>query len=510
MKNFIEKLLNESKFDEAEKFIFSEIRNNNFLHLLELYACVLKSQKKWEGLIDVLKIISLIEGWTSSNYASLIQALRNIGDLEAAERMAKKAVIKFPKNISIQSEFAWNAQVQGDWVEAVRRLEVLIELNDFLPSARVVKRLNYAKEEVAKLKKISFDFQKDSFEISRDLILTTYPEHKSQNVGDNLICYSAMQLIKSRNSSFNPFIVFRDVSLDNLSNAKIKKIIAPGFSVSQKVYPDIYKLYKDLDRLPQFYPVGCSFQSPNPSVKAFEENDYDKKTLEFLDFVVRRSGPLPCRDLMIVQMLHRNNIDAYYIGDMAIYDENYIFKEFENISCINSVVFTIQHSPRYNDQASNLINLIKKYCKAAKLYVAFHSKPNENSLRIANYANDIGFEILHLYGDVENLKIYDRIDVHIGYRLHGHISFLRRRKPSILMVEDVRSLGFCKTTGTSIGCFEGLTSNGDQVDESAPIQAMDFFCDQISVGFRDYRSTFKFIDETYANFVSPFFDRISK
>lgn len=338
------------------------------------------------------------------------------------------------------------------------------------------------------------------------LFLTTYPEHKSQNVGDNLIAHSTIDLIRQFNPDFEPTIVFREKSLDGFSKKKVKHIIAPGFSVANGVYPGLFPLYTDLGRLTNFHPVGCSFQHPIPSRDSFNAALYDEQTKDFLKLVVDRAGPLPCRDQLIVDMLtHQLGIPAYYSGDMAIYDAQYLATSFKPPREIKSLVFTVQHHLHYLEQSVELLKRIKAAFPGAKLYVALHSKPNSVSSTVAARASQLGFETLHQYKDIANLETYKAIDLHIGYRLHGHICFLRYRKPSILMVEDARSFGFAQTQGTAVGCFDAFDTDKGEPDAAAPARAMDFLRGEIAQGFQGYRPVFNFIDQTYRETVEPYF-----
>lgn len=108
------------------------------------------------------------------------------------------------------------------------------------------------------------------------------------------------------------------------------------------------------------------------------------------------------------------------------------------------------------------------------------------------------------------MDVYDDMDLHIGYRLHGHISFLRRRKPPVLLVEDARSYGLAHTPGTDVGCFEALSLATLEADPAAPEKAMAFVDGQIRCGFQDYQRVFSFIDKTYAGFVKPYFDDLAR
>tara|TARA_R110001583_G_scaffold127562_1_gene279204 strand:+ start:7304 stop:9442 length:2139 start_codon:yes stop_codon:yes gene_type:complete len=343
----------------------------------------------------------------------------------------------------------------------------------------------------------------------KNLVLTTFPGHKSKNVGDSMIARSATELLSARNPGFKAFTLFREQSLDNYQDGSIKRIIAPGFSVSNGAYPALYQLYSNLDRMPEFHPIGCSFQHSIASRKSFEEYTYNQNSVDFLNFIAKRVGAIPCRDQLIVELLQRHDIPAIYSGDLVLFDKDHLHTLFTPPNLVDTVAFSIQHHPKYDEQSFSILSLICNIFPTAKKIVTFHSKPSPSSSRIANFATVLGFEERHLYGDSENLDAYDDIDLHVGYRLHGHISFLRRRKPSILLVEDARSYGFSRTSGTSIGCFDALNEETEQPSQTVTDEVRVYINGQLTTQFEDYPPMFDFIDKTYDEFVGPFFDNLA-
>ncbi|MFT6072888.1 MAG: hypothetical protein ACJAXL_001436, partial [Alphaproteobacteria bacterium] len=339
-----------------------------------------------------------------------------------------------------------------------------------------------------------------------DILLTTFPGHKSRNVGDNFITYSVINMIKLNYPQYDPTILFRETPLDNHTN--VSNIVAPGFSISNNTYPELFKLYSDINNLPNFYPIGASFQHILPSREVFENYEYNQETLDFLNLVAQKCGEIPCRDQLIVDLLKRFNIPACYSGDMVLFDPDVIGTPFKPPQTIKSIAFTIQHHPKYYDQSIALLNRIKQEYPNTRLFVCLHSKPNKMSLDVAAEAKKIGFEEKHLYGDIENLKFYDEIDLHIGYRLHGHITFLRKRKPSILMVEDARAFGFSRTEGTSIGCIDALSLTTLEADMKQIEVAIEYTKQQIKTHFSDYNTVFAFIDKTYNEYLKGYFSKI--
>lgn len=343
-----------------------------------------------------------------------------------------------------------------------------------------------------------------------DIVVTTYPRHKSQNVGDHLITHSVLQMLKSRLPDFRPEIVFREKPLDGFTKKTRHNVIAPGFSLSNGTYPALFPLFAELERMENFFPVGCSFQNIKIGRDAFFETGYDAATIDFLRKINERHGAFPCRDMLIVERLRHFGFEAFYCGDMALFEEGMIGSEFTPPRRVETVAITLQHHVQYLEQSVQLMKSIRANFPEVRRFVSLHSKPGAMYKTLETRAKQLGCEILHLYGDVENLDRYASIDLHVGYRLHGHIHFLRKRKPSILLVEDARSWGFAHTPGTDVGCFDAFDAGAGEPNEFAPEKAVSFLSEQISCDFEGYRPVFEFIDRTYQSVVAPMMDRISE
>lgn len=343
-----------------------------------------------------------------------------------------------------------------------------------------------------------------------NLLLTTYPAHRSLNVGDSLITNSAIDLITARYRNYAPEVLFRQTDLDSLIERKIASIVAPGFSVSEGVYRGTYPLFSDLGCLSSFFPIGCSFQQPLQTEASFLEFKYSNQTADFLACLAEKFGPYPCRDAMIVEILEKNGIPAVYCGDLALYDEGMLNRCFTPPDSVQSAVFTIGHHPKYVVQSLQVLELMRSTLPEAQLFVSFHSKPTEHALTIAQHAFKLGFAELRPYGSSRNLSCYDQIDIHVGYRLHGHIFFLRKKKPSILLGEDVRSYGVWRTPGINTGCFLAFLPQTLAADADAPHRAIEFLKHQMSDRFRIYQDCFASIERTYHEIIAPYFNNLCR
>ena len=65
---------------------------------------------------------------------------------------------------------------------------------------------------------------------------------------------------------------------------------------------------------------------------------------------------------------------------------------------------------------------------------------------MASLAWEVG-EVRDVSYELDRIAFYDESDIHIGYRVHGHLRFLAARKPSVLLEEDGRGGGFTQVLG---------------------------------------------------------------
>ncbi|MBK29023.1 MAG: hypothetical protein CMO77_09330 [Verrucomicrobiales bacterium] len=342
----------------------------------------------------------------------------------------------------------------------------------------------------------------------KNIVLTTYPTYTTGNVGDAMITDAFVKLIKEHNENFEYVRVFRGESLDKLDMQHVKNIFAPGFSVSPNTYPKNYKLFAETNKLKNFnfVPFGCSYQHFVPQNSSFSKEFYDDNSIEFLKDL---SGvaPIPCRDRKITEMLMSMGIDAFYVGDLVLFDPEYINTGYFGNKEIKKVAFTIQHKAKYCEQSKSILTMLRqKFGSDVKIFVTLHGAHSAITKKVIAHAKTLDMEIVELFGESENLSFYDDVDLHVGYRLHGHISVLRRRKPSILLVEDARAFGFSATSETSYGCFQAM--DGNKVSEKALEEVQLFLEESLESEFKDYQKVFDFIDTQYNEVIYPYFSKL--
>jgi hypothetical protein len=135
--------------------------------------------------------------------------------------------------------------------------------------------------------------------------------------------------------------------------------------------------------------------------------------------------------------------NATFNGDIAFYDKKYSNLTFEKNKPIKKIIISDPHRPAsYFDSMKVLIAGLKTIFPNAHIVIAQHNISKEVEL----FCDSNGFENMRIYEDKHSgLDIYDTADLHVGYRVHGHVSALKRRKYSYLLEQDGR------------GCDYGLT-----------------------------------------------------
>jgi polysaccharide pyruvyl transferase WcaK-like protein len=125
-----------------------------------------------------------------------------------------------------------------------------------------------------------------------------------------------------------------------------------------------------------------------------------------------------------------------------------IGEEFHRPDSIDKLVVTAPQARRYMPQAEELVERLSREYSDSNRILSFHSSPRGVDLELAETARQAGWETAFLSHDTDNLEIYRDSDLHIGYRLHGHLAHLRWRRPSIVFAEDSRVDGLTNTFGT--------------------------------------------------------------
>lgn len=298
-----------------------------------------------------------------------------------------------------------------------------------------------------------------------------------KNVGDFLIADRCKKLIKFHSPESEIIEISRYESLDDkleLVNSAKAIILAGGPGYLPNIYPSIFRLTRNLDDIKvPIIPLGMGWYGSGSSDLSVYTYKFTKKSMQLIERIKKDSKYFGCRDFYTTRMLKNNGIDnALMTGCPAWYDIEYIDKNFELEKDIETIVFSTPASGAYTEQCIESMKVVKEKYPKAKLICAFHrgiEKDRFTSDEEANRmiymkeeAEKLGYEIEDLSYDLSRMKIYDKCDLHVGYRVHAHIYCLSHRVRTILLNEDGRGAGVCNATNfPGIDCYiEIITQQG--------------------------------------------------
>ncbi|MCW8328232.1 polysaccharide pyruvyl transferase family protein [Photobacterium sp. SDRW27] len=280
------------------------------------------------------------------------------------------------------------------------------------------------------------------------VIVSTYPETGSKNIGDQLITTALVNLLKFvKGDEISISTVWREQDWDeikeelNNADAIIFACLAIRKSMHCKEYPYLDKII-ELNTPVAVIAAGTSLDVTKSKESAYE--DFSKETLLLLEKLDKKCLFFTTRGYLTQAFCERINMNnTHFSGDVAFFDETYGAKKFEPNKIIKKIVISDPHRAKmYLNSFDSLVKGMRELYPTAEITVALHG----NEPTIEAYAIREGLKVSKIYENrYEGLRIYDNADLHVGYRVHAHVSALKRRVYSYLLEQDGR------------GCDYGLT-----------------------------------------------------
>lgn len=278
-----------------------------------------------------------------------------------------------------------------------------------------------------------------------------------KNVGDFLITHRAKQLLKHfyPNEELIQYPNWQSLS-DNLDKINRSKavIILGGPGYQQNMYPGVYKFVPELNLIkPPIVPLGLGWKGISNELHTLKNYHFSESSLAFLHYLQKNKSILGCRDFYTEQVLNLQGFqNTMMTGCPAWYDLDSIGKPVNNPETINKLVFTPPQNRLFKDQGVSILRLLHEMFPTANKYCVFHrgitsddeytpTADEKNNIYLSNIAKSFKFEVIDAAYDLNKISFYDDCDIHIGYRIHAHLYFLSKRKPSIVINEDARGNG---------------------------------------------------------------------
>lgn len=315
------------------------------------------------------------------------------------------------------------------------------------------------------------------------LILSPYAKDGLKNSGDDLIIKSLINLLNFYEKvnynivSIAKSTINKEKTFNKININKYNALLVPGFRISiegQEILKIRLKYIQKaiINNIPIFL-IGSSWCIYPGTITQtrLKINSKEKALLKYI--INSKKNYLSTRDILTQKLLNNNNIKSDMSGDLALYDINQINNEL-NFNQLNKIAISLPHNINYYKDCTAIKDKIEKYYNC-KVYICSHQHMN-------NYYNYI-----NISGNYNNLDFYKTIDMHIGFRLHAHLWFLRNRKPSFLIAEDGRGNGHIKT-------WDDL---GLHIKYLKNINIIDIINKQLETNFDQTKNVLFKIDKTY-------------
>jgi hypothetical protein len=355
-------------------------------------------------------------------------------------------------------------------------------------------------------------------------VITTPP---TKNVGDHLITRSAKEIIKQVKGDVE---ILEYSMQDDLSNElekinNCKAIIVPSFAIREPIHPETFRFVPDMSKIKiPIFPLGMSWKGFPGDYETANTFKLQNTTVKFLSYISKQVPKILCRDHLTCHILKNHGINNFVMGgDPAWYDFPSLGKPMKRPEEIKSLVFTTPHAGWFNEQAKNILDMLSETFPNARKICSIHGGNGVEDVGVGQYAESIGFETIDVSNHLEQIDYYETMDLHVGYRLHGHISFLRKRIPSILLNEDSRGCGFSYSVG--VGGFDAFnrlhgfkqkwhfaTHRGRErimaADEKLPERVKTYLKEETESRFRKFVGVAELIDDTYEKVMKPYVESI--
>lgn len=291
------------------------------------------------------------------------------------------------------------------------------------------------------------------------VIVSTYPEQGSKNVGDQLITTCLKSLVLDKVSVAEFSVIWRAESWDNVKSA----VLAADhvFFACLALRPYMHK--KEYPYLKELVGSGIPFSviAAGTGLQVEENIDiystFSPESIALLKDVNDKAVVFTTRGAISQDFCLKIGLDkAVFSGDVAFYDKRFDDLRFEKGFECKKIVVSDPHRPLcYLEPMKVLICGLRDLFPGAEIIVAQHGV----NRTVDDYCAKNSIKTEKIYEDrFSGLKIYDEADIHVGFRIHAHVSALKRRKYSYLLEQDGRGCDYGVSINKKISVSNFLTS----------------------------------------------------
>lgn len=274
-----------------------------------------------------------------------------------------------------------------------------------------------------------------------------------KNSGDFLIAHRSQLLIQSIVQNCEIISMWEGEDFSQKENFEILEccdgiVYGGGPFFTNNIYPHDIPLIGDLDSIKKpMINIGGGWFGRDNKFSTIQNYPMNDKSIQLLKMIEASAMQLSCRDWYTVHMLREKGFRATMTGCPAWYDLNYIDNiDFLLPEEINTICISDPAVSKHMGLAIELIKWVKKRYPSAVIVLVYH-RGYDPKAELYKYAQNNDCIIKDISGGYEGFEIYDKCQLHVGFRVHAHIYNLSHRHFSILIEEDGRGAGVNNALG---------------------------------------------------------------
>ena|SRR5690554_1406000 len=292
----------------------------------------------------------------------------------------------------------------------------------------------------------------------RIVIVSTYPAQGSKNIGDKLITNHLINAI-SEFGDYDFDIIWRAETWETVKDVVLSAshVFFACLAIRPKMHKIEYPYLKDVVESGVPFSVIAAGTALNVGTISDIYSSFSTETRDLLKRVNEKATVATTRGYLSQEACHRLRLNKFiFSGDVAFYDSSRKGEEFRACRKIKKIVISDPHrSGQYLESFSALYDGIVDLFPGADVVVAQHGINYD----ISAFCESRAVKTEKIYENSDSgLDIYDDADLHVGFRVHAHVSALSRRVYSYLLEQDGR------------GCDYGLTINRKISVPNYPVQ----------------------------------------
>jgi len=280
-------------------------------------------------------------------------------------------------------------------------------------------------------------------------IITTYPETGSKNIGDQLITNSLKKVLSENQQNAKIRTVFR---ADNWENVKdvinnsdhiLFACLAIRANMLEIEYPFIINILQS--NIP-FSVIAAGTQISRQELNISFRN-FPEKTIQALRVIDQKATFFSTRGVLTQYFCEQIGLTSTKMsGDIAF--SMYSNPDFKSGKKIKRIAISDPHNPAmYVNSVAVLYQGLKQTYPNASIEFFLHGI--NPTIKELCEKNNIKYREIFL--DKNNgLDSYDNIDLHVGFRVHGHVTALSKGIYSYLLEQDGRGVEYGLTMNAKV------------------------------------------------------------